>query len=245
MSKRSELVTSGWHTTRWTRRTLPRTTCPQYGKTLERGSSVWNMPSRPTTFHRGHPVSVGGALSVEHTVNFGEELMETSVDKNNPAYRHGHAGSKGFSPTYHSWACMLQRATNERRDCAEHYVSRGILADPRWGDFTVFLADMGERPPGTSLDRIDTNAGYSKGNCRWASMSQQANNKRTTRRVSINGETRSVTEWCAILGLSRNTVWARINKHGFSAYEAITAPKQDRTAAALTMTKKRVAAGKD
>lgn len=102
---------------------------------------------------------------------------------------------------------------------------------------------MGARPPGTTLDRIDTNKGYYPDNCRWATREQQANNKRNNRTVTLNGETRTVTEWCAILGLSRNTVWARINKWGYSLEDALTRPKQDRTAAAKAMTIKRV--GKD
>lgn len=163
-----------------------------------------------------------------------------SVDTSNPAYRHGHASSAGFSPTYHSWASMVQRATNPRRTYSHRYVGRGIGIDPRWLDFDAFLADMGERPAGTTLDRVNNDKGYSKENCKWASRDEQANNKSSNRRVTLNGRTQSVTEWCRELGLSKHTVWARINKWGYTAEVALTAPLQDRAASARRMTALRV-----
>ena len=83
-----------------------------------------------------------------------------SVDTSNPAYRHGHAGGNGFSPTYQSWSCMVQRCTNSRRLHSNRYIDRGIGVIDRWLSFENFLADMGERPPGTTLDRIDNDKGY-------------------------------------------------------------------------------------
>ena len=161
-----------------------------------------------------------------------------SVDTSNPAYRHGHASSEKFSPTYQSWACMIQRVTNPRRPRAEFYNSLGV--QPEWLEFTEFLADMGERPPGTSLDRIDNALGYVRGNCRWATQSEQANNTRANVRVTISGRTLSLTQWCRELGISHNTVRARMHKHGYSPEKAITAPRQDRAAAARAMTTKRL-----
>ena len=148
------------------------------------------------------------------------------VDKSNPAYRHGHAGSKGFSPTYSSWACMVQRATNPNLMHAASYKGRGISIDPRWLEFTAFLEDMGERPEGTTLDRKDVNGNYEPGNCRWATITEQANNKRSSRMATLNGKTQSVTQWCKELGWSHHTVWARIGKWGYTPEEALTRPKQ-------------------
>ena len=166
--------------------------------------------------------------------------METTVDTSNPAYRHGHAGKAKFSPTYHSWASMLQRATNPKRPYAKHYVLKGIGVCEAWLEFDSFLADMGVRPSGTTLDRIDPSKGYSPENCRWATPDQQANNKSSSRMATINGVTQSVTAWCRELGVSRNTVWARIHQWGYSAEDALTRPKQDRVASAIEMTRKRI-----
>ena len=94
------------------------------------------------------------------------------------APKHGHTSTTGVSPTYVSWRAMRVRCTNTRRDGAKHYIGRSIGYDPRWDDFSVFLQDMGERPDGRTLDRINNDLGYSKENCRWATPFQQTHNRR-------------------------------------------------------------------
>lgn len=86
-------------------------------------------------------------------------------------------GSWG-SPTYRSWHMMLQRCTNPRNTHYAYYGGRGITVCERWLKFENFLADMGERPLGTSIDRIDVDGNYEPGNCRWATPKQQMNNRR-------------------------------------------------------------------
>lgn len=168
-------------------------------------------------------------------------MPSNSVGVNNPAYRHGHTEGGMFSPTYQSWACMVQRGTSTNLAAAGYYALRGITVCVAWLSFDNFLADMGERPFGSTLDRVDSDGNYELSNCRWATVAQQANNKRSSRRVTIGGDTKTVTEWCRVLGLSSNTVWCRIYKHGYSPKEALTCPKQDRVASAKKMTVDRVA----
>jgi hypothetical protein len=84
------------------------------------------------------------------------------------------------SRTYSSWAMMIQRCTNPRLNRYHRYGGRGISVCTEWMDFTVFLRDMGERPPGCSLDRIDNNLGYTKANCRWSTPREQAMNRSNT-----------------------------------------------------------------
>jgi len=104
-------------------------------------------------------------------------------------YKHGHGSMlDGQSPTYRSWAAMKRRCDNYRVDNYEFYGEKGISYDPRWEHFTLFLEDMGERPEGMTLDRLDGIKNYSKDNCRWATKKQQMQNrsmKLTTRQVVI------------------------------------------------------------
>lgn len=91
--------------------------------------------------------------------------------------------SHGLSntPTYKSWEMMIQRCTNPKYDRYPYYGGRGITLDSRWLLFENFLDDMGLRPDGKTLDRIDVNKGYSKENCRWADQTTQVFNRRPLR----------------------------------------------------------------
>jgi len=129
---------------------------------------------------------------------------------------HGHAGrSNGKaapSPTYVSWYSMVKRCLNPTSSRYDKYGARGISVCERWRAFENFLADMGERPTGTSLDRIDVNGNYGPGNCRWATPRQQARNTTRNHRVSFRGETLTVIEWAEGVGVSGSSMWRRLKR---------------------------------
>lgn len=93
-------------------------------------------------------------------------------------YSHGHTVGRKYSPTYHSWQAMIGRCRYQGRDNADRYTKKGISVCERWNSFENFLADMGERPAGKTLDRIDGDKDYSPENCRWSTPTEQARNTR-------------------------------------------------------------------
>lgn len=98
------------------------------------------------------------------------------------AVKHGHTRGHVYSSTYQSWQSMLARCRYPERDTKCKHVGRGIIVCERWRSFENFLADMGERPDGKTLDRHpDNNGNYEPGNCRWATPVEQSRNRRNAR----------------------------------------------------------------
>jgi hypothetical protein len=142
-----------------------------------------------------------------------------------PTLKHGHSGHRR-SLTYTSWCCLKARCDRPTNPGYENYGGRGITYCERWQVFENFLADMGERPKGMTLDRIDTNGNYEPDNCRWATTHEQACNRRYLGRkdgliLEYNGESMHLLEAARRFGINRQTIKNRLNR-GWSVERALT-----------------------
>ena len=126
------------------------------------------------------------------------------------------------TPEYPIWEHIKNRCS-----CPSNarYGGRGIKVCERWlNDVSAFIADMGPRPSlAHSIDRIDNDGDYEPGNCRWATATEQARNRRSSKLYSYNGESKTLTAWSEVSGVLSGTIWFRV-KAGWSLGEAIFTP---------------------
>lgn len=146
---------------------------------------------------------------------------------------HGHTVGSGKergsdrrppSRTYRIWANMLTRCHNPKAPQWIDYGSRGVSVCDQWRtSFAQFLADMGEAPPDCSIDRIDNNGNYEPSNCRWATAHTQARNRRSNRRLTAWGETKTLSGWAQHCGLHPTTIHNRLER-GWALEAALSEP---------------------
>jgi hypothetical protein len=127
--------------------------------------------------------------------------------------------------TYISWISMIGRCTKKEHKSYKFYGGRGITICQAWFDFKNFLADMGLRPEGLQLDRVDTNGNYERSNCRWATREQNNLNRRAhgSSNIDWNGSKWSVYGLARAYGMSRDTLRARLN-HKWPIDKALLTP---------------------
>jgi hypothetical protein len=138
--------------------------------------------------------------------------------------RHG----KSSSPEYWTWWAMLQRCKNPNHPAYLNYGGRGISVCERWEKFPAFFEDMGHRPHGGTLERVDNNAGYSPENCRWATRKEQQRNLRRNRWLTYQGRSVLVSDLAEQFGMKRATLYQRIFGMGWPIEKAVNTPVQRR-----------------
>lgn len=124
---------------------------------------------------------------------------------------------KRKSRTYISWGCMWQRVNDGKG------IYQKIKICKRWKNFENFLKDIGERPEGTTLDRINNNGNYCKKNCRWATMAQQNSNRSDSVLITFKGKRKNIGEWDKSLGGHPGLIKDRLDR-GWSLKKALTKP---------------------
>ena len=126
-----------------------------------------------------------------------------------------------YSPEYRVWQGMRNRCYLESSISYRNYGARGIRVCDEWSKFENFFADMGTRPPGTWLDRIDNDLDYRPENCAWRTPKEQMRNNNRTRHIVFRGERMCVKDACLLLGIHPAQVATRVKRKGCSHQDAV------------------------
>lgn len=143
-------------------------------------------------------IAIGGNLKAGVKKSCGCLLIKGAADR---VRTHGMSST----PIYKLWCSMVKRCSNQNDKDYSNYGGRGIKVSTNWLSFENFYKDMGDRPQGLTLDRIDTNSSYCKDNCRWATPKEQNGNKTTSRNITYNNITQTIGEWCRELNIPSTT----------------------------------------
>jgi hypothetical protein len=170
--------------------------CDCGAETISRSDALKNGRAKSCGCHRAE---LGGKHVVE---------MNTT---------HGMYGT----PEYKTWRSMVDRCTNPNSHCWLDYGGRGITVCDEWRKFENFYADMGNRPEGMTLDRLDVNGNYSRGNCRWADRKTQARNKRNNHIIEHDGVAATMAEWAEKANMAQWKLKQRLTRDNVPFVEAI------------------------
>jgi hypothetical protein len=129
------------------------------------------------------------------------------------SFKHGSSRRGQKTRAYEVWCGITKRCSNQNGADWKNYGERGITICKEWAEsFDQFLKDMGDPPPGYSIERIDVNGNYCKDNCTWATRKEQNNNTRRNTFITFNGRTQTLAQWSDELGISRSKIMSRRKK---------------------------------
>ena len=173
----------------------------------------------------GESVVVTDKLRSGRTQSCGCIKFETTRTNGTKNRVHGRGHGKS-DPTYRTWLSMRERCRSRYPDKA-NYWARGISVCERWNSFEAFLEDMGERPLGATLDRVDVNGNYEPGNCRWATAKEQQRNRRNTNYLLHAGGKRPAMDVADELGVSKAAMqyFVTVSRRMVSHYGTVLNPE--------------------
>lgn len=132
---------------------------------------------------------------------------------------------KSYNPLYLTWVNMRRRCTEKETKDSYRYIDRGISFSEDWLSFDSFYRDMASTyKKGLSLDRIENDKGYSLENCRWATPKEQANNTGRNRRITIDGVTKTLSQWIDSVDIKSSTVRQRFYGMGWTIEKSLYTP---------------------
>ena len=146
-------------------------------------------------------------------------LVKETLAKRN--FKNGMFPRRKGDITYSSWCSMWHRCLKEGE---KYYHDKGITVCDRWRSYEAFLEDMGQRPSlEMTIDRIDYNGNYEPSNCRWATHTEQANNKSSNKKYEYNGELLSIAQISRLCGISQSSIIKRLQR-GLTIEQAANLP---------------------
>lgn len=165
-------------------------------------------------------------VAILHKVKIGETSScgcYKSKSISERKFKHGGTAGEGM-PEFNIWVKMRQRCNSEKDKAFKNYGGRGIKVCNRWlNSFENFLSDMGRRPsPEHSLERKNNNRGYSKNNCKWATIREQSRNRRNNVKIKYNGETKILADWAEHFGIPYMLLYKRLRVFNWTPQEAFT-----------------------
>lgn len=193
-----------------------RLTVIGYAGQTESKDSTWFCRCKCEKLTRVH----GTALKSGNTTSCGCMKIEILKERR---ITHGQSGGQR-TPEYNTWKAIRGRTQNPNNKRFSDYGGRGITVCARWQKFENFFADMGVRPEGKSLDRIENDGNYCPENCRWATRVEQNNNKRNSHKFAYAGKAQNINQWANEMGMPAKALGKRLNKYGWPIEKALTTP---------------------
>ena len=169
---------------------------------------------------------LGSSLISGNTRSCGCLQRETVRNVGQSNKKHGMFGTR----IYMIWADMKKRCFDKQDRAYKHYGARGITVCKEWHNFETFhtWAKNSGYTDDLTLDRKDVNGDYTPDNCKWSTWKEQQNNRRSSRMITYNGETKTVSQWSTITGIPYNTLIARINTLNWDIEKALTTKKSNK-----------------